>query len=206
MNNTEVIKKSNMKISQSLLIFIHTNKTAVECKDEVVEWFLKCITPLAELQCKGDNGQCDLKIISTIKDNDYVDVNGDGDIIHNTIIIALQNGQIHDLMDNLHDEDDIIILDENPISNNLLKADDILHYLDNEPKCITKYGVSGVSTKCMKLYWGEMIDKESSCFDIPGDGFMIHRMWLYDINAGWNDIREMSYDFGWKNYNPRKVA
>ena len=63
------MKKSNGVNSQSLLIFIHTNKTAKDCESEVVKWFLNCLTPMAQSICEK-NYQCDFKIISNIQDND----------------------------------------------------------------------------------------------------------------------------------------
>ena len=195
---SNLIKKSNGKESQSMLIFIHTNKTAKDCHDQVIQWFLKCITPLANLQCK-ENHQCNLNIISNIQDNDYFD--DEEKEKKNTIVIALQNGQtLGPLLSSVQDEDNIIIIDEEP-KNYLLKADDILNYLNNEPEYITKYGVSAVSTKCIKNYWSDMISEEPNCFDIPGKGFMLHTQWVFTGEI-WGDVRETSYNFGWENYNP----
>ena len=63
---------------------------------------------------------------------------------------------------------------------------------------MTKIGVSGVSTKCMKQYWSEMINDEPNYFDIAGKGYMQHPMWMY--NNEWFDVREQSFNFGWENY------
>jgi len=197
--SSSIIKKSNSKESQSILLFIYTNKTAVDCEDEVVKWFLKCITPLSESICKT-NYQCDFNVISNIEDNDYKDE--ENKTINNKIIIALQNGQYDGPMySRILDKDNLIIIDEKSTSNNL-KADNILKLLDNEPECITKIGISAVSNKCMSQYWEEMISKIPNTLDIAGKGYMIHPMWKYNCSE-WYNIREKSFNFGWENYNPK---
>ena len=189
------MKKSNGVNSQSLLIFIHTNKTAKDCESEVVKWFLNCLTPLVNSICEKSY-QCDFKIISNIQDNNYLD-EGDNKT-YNKIVIALQNGQQPDAFDSVYDDEDLIIIDEEP-KKKILNPDDILNLLKEEPEYVTKIGVSGVSTKCMKQYWSEMINDEPDIFDIPGKGYMQHPMWMYMGNE-WRCIRETSYNFGWENY------
>lgn len=190
-----IMKKSNGVNSQSLLIFIHTNDTAEDCKSEVVKWFLNCLTPLAKSICET-NYQCDFKIISNIQDNDRFDE--DDNKTYNKIVIALQNGQQPDAFDSVRDDEDLIIIDEEP-NNYILNSDEILNLLKEEPECVTKIGVSGVSTKCMKQYWREMISNEPNYFDIAGQGYMQHPMWMYNDNE-WFSIREKSFNFGWENY------
>ena len=192
------MKKSNGVNSQSLLIFIHTNDTAKDCESEVVKWFLNCLTPMAQSICEK-NYQCDFKIISNILYNDYIDE--DNDKTYNKIVIALQNGQQSDALDLLDYDanNELIIIDEEELSNRkILNPDEILNLLKEEPECVTKIGVSGVSTKCMKQYWSEMISDEPNAFDIAGKGYMQHPMWMY--NNEWFDVREQSFNFGWENY------
>lgn len=190
------MKKSNGVNSQSLLIFIHTNKTAKDCESGVVKWFLNCLTPLTE-SISNKCGQCDFKIISNIQDNDHF--NEDDNKTYNKIVIALQNGQqLGPIFDNIQDDEGLIIIDEEP-KKNILNPTDILNLLTEESECITKIGVSGVSTKCMKQYWSEMINIESNTFDISGQGYMQHPMWMYMGNE-WGCVREQSYNFGWENY------
>jgi len=186
------MKKSNGVNSPSLLIFIHTNKTAKHCESEVVKWFLNCITPMAQSIC-DKNYQCDFNIISNIQDNDYLDE--DNNKTYNKIVIALQNGQQPDAFDSINDEDELIIIDENP-KKNILNPDEILNLLKEAPEFVKKIGVSGVSTKCMKQYWGEMISEEPNTFCIAGEGYMKHPMWMYQLNE-WFNIRETSFNFGW---------
>ena len=190
------MKKSNGVNSQSLLIFIHTNKTAKDCESGVVKWFLNCLTPLTE-SISNKCGQCDFKIISNIQDNDHF--NEDDNKTYNKIVIALQNGQqLGPIFDNIQDDEGLIIIDEEP-KKNILNPTDILNLLTEESECITKIGVSGVSTKCMKQYWSEMINIEPNTFDIAGQGYMLHPMWMYMGNE-WGCVREQSYNFGWENY------
>tara|TARA_B100000902_G_C26852214_1_gene688800 strand:- start:69 stop:641 length:573 start_codon:yes stop_codon:yes gene_type:complete len=189
------MKKSNGVNSQSLLIFIHTNKTAKDCDSEVVKWFLNCLTPWAE-STSNKCGQCDFNIISNIKDNDYFDE--DDKKTYNKIVIALQNGQQPDAFNSVRDDEDLIIIDEEP-KNYILNPAEILNLLKEEPEYVTKIGVSGVSTKCMKQYWSEMINDEPDIFDIPGKGYMQHPMWMY-IGNGWAGVRERSFNFGWDEY------
>ena len=188
------MKKSNGVNSQSILIFIHTNKTAEDCESDVVKWFLNCLTPLTK-SISNKCGQCDFKIISNIQNNDYLDENK----TYNKIVIALQNGQqLGPIFDSIHDDGDLIIIDEES-KKNILNPDDILNLLKEEPECVTKIGVSGVSTKCMKQYWSEMVSEEPGIFDIAGQGYMQHPMWMY-IGNGWGCVREQSFNFGWENY------
>ena len=189
------MKKSNGVNSQSLLIFIHTNKTAKDCDSEVVKWFLNCLTPWAE-STSNKCGQCDFNIISNIKDNDYFDE--DDKKTYNKVVIALQNGQQPDAFNSVRDDEDLIIIDEEP-KNYILNPSEILNLLKEEPEYVTKIGVSGVSTKCMKQYWSEMINDEPDIFDIPGKGYMQHPMWMY-IGNGWAGVRERSFNFGWDEY------
>jgi len=190
------MKKSNEVNSQSLLIFIHTNKTAKDCEKEVVQWFLNCLTPLAK-SIEKNNYQCDFNIISNVQDNDYLDED-DGNI-SNKIVIALQNGQqLGPIFDSIFDNDGLIIIDEEPKENNL-NPTDILNLLKEEPECIKKIGVSGVSEKCIKQFWSDMISESPNSFDIAGKGYMLHPMWMYN-NDEWFDVREKSFNFGWENY------
>ena len=187
------MKKSNGVNSQSLLIFIHTNKTALDCESEVVKWFLNCLSPIAE-SISNKYGRCDFNIISNIQDNDYFD---DPKKTNNKIVIALQNWYVPDAFCSECDDDDLIIIDEE-YKKYILNPLDILNLLKEEPKYMTKIGVSGVSTKCMKQYWNEMISDDSDIFKI-GQGYMQHPMWIF--NSGkWVDVREQSFNFGWGNY------
>jgi hypothetical protein len=189
------MKKSNGVNSQSLLIFIYTNDTAEDCESEVVKWFLNCLTPMAQSMCKKSY-QCDLKIISNVQHNDYLDE--DDNKTYNKIVIALQNGQQSDAFDSILDDEDLIIIDEEP-KKNILNPDDILNLLKEEPECVANIGVSGVSTKCMKQYWSEMINVKPKSFDIAGQGYMQHPMWMY-LGNEWGFVREQSYNFGWGIY------
>lgn len=188
--------KSNDIKSQSFIFFIHTNKTATDCESDVVKWFLNCLTPMAQSICKKSY-QCDFNIISNIKDNDYIDE--DDNKTYNKIVIALQNGQqLGPIFDSILDDEGLIIIDEEP-NKNILDPDEILNLLKNKPDFITKIGVSGVSTKCMKQYWSEMISESTNTFDISGKGFMQHPMWMFNDNE-WFTVREQSFNFGWENY------
>lgn len=189
------MKKSNGVNSQSLLIFVHTNRTAKDCELEVVKWFLNCITPMAE-SIFNKCGRCDFNIISNIQDNDYFDED-DPKKTDNKIVIALQNWLVPDAFCSECDDEDLIIIDEE-YKKNILDPDDILNLLKEEPECVTKIGISGVSTKCMKQYWSEMISDESEIF-IAGQGYMQHPMWIF-IGDKWVDVREKSFNFGWENY------
>ena len=188
----EIIKKSNGKESPSLLIFIYTNKTAVDCQEEVVQWFLKCLTPLCE-KIRQKYSDCDFNIISNVQNNNYEE---EDKTISNKIVIALQNGGVLNGFYSKVDEEDIIILDEKPKHYNL-KGNYILNLLKNEPYCITKLGVSSVSIDCMKDYWTDMVIKKPSYFDISGKGYMVHPMWMYFKDIEWGCIRERSCNFGW---------
>ena len=90
---------------------------------------------------------------------------------------------------------------------------DILLHFHTPPTCIRTVGISGVSMRCLRDEWAEMISTEPDSFDRPGKGYMTHPMYtlpgrMQDGTLGtcFSDAcvrREMSFSFGWENYPPR---
>ena len=91
-----------------------------------------------------------------------------------------------------------------------LLPQEIMDCLIQEPGFIMKIGVSAVSSEVMMQWWEEMILTEPNMFDVAGEGYMVHPMWMKyteeqirtpnHIWGCWSYIREMSYNFGWKGY------
>ena len=66
-----------------------------------------------------------------------------------------------------------------------------------------KIGVSAVHQGVMQDYWADMISPVQDLFDVPGKGYMVHPMWMKFNDVEWSDIRETSFNFGWRGYNER---
>ena len=90
------------------------------------------------------------------------------------------------------------------LSSQLLPQE-IMDCLIQVPIFINKIGISTVFSEVMKEWWQEMISTEPNLFDVAGKGSMIHPMWRkwasHSENSewgNWSNIRETSYNFGWK--------
>ncbi len=62
-------------------------------------------------------------------------------------------------------------------------------------------GISAVSDEFMQVLWREIIAKNPNTHAGRGGGYMVHPMWMR-FGDVWQDVREQSCEFGWKNYNP----
>lgn len=80
----------------------------------------------------------------------------------------------------------------------------VLDHFINPPAYVRTVGVSGVSEKCLQTEWTDMISTCPDRYDRPGEGEMMHPMYILPERRQFNGtevfvIREMSFNFGWKN-------
>lgn len=88
----------------------------------------------------------------------------------------------------------------------------ILEHLHSAPTYIHRIGVSGVSERCLREQWWEIISPDTDGFDRKGKGYMQHPMWtlvekdqdgtLGTDYASAPCMREQSYRFQWDCYPP----
>ena len=72
---------------------------------------------------------------------------------------------------------------------------------------VEQVGINGVEEKCLSTEWWEIIRSDGhSCFDHPGKGYMVHRMYQVGMDDNYPEypfsVREQYFSFGWQNYNP----
>ncbi len=85
----------------------------------------------------------------------------------------------------------------------------VLAHFHTPPAFIRTVGISGVSERCLRDEWTEMISENPNRFSRAGKGYMVHPMYtLMDQAQHHRGVelphtrREMSFRFGWKNYPP----
>jgi len=73
---------------------------------------------------------------------------------------------------------------------------------------VNRIGVSAISSDVMMQWWAEMISTEPNHLDVAGKGYHVHPMWTklqvgHRSNTKWGswvNVRETSFNFGWKGY------
>ena len=84
----------------------------------------------------------------------------------------------------------------------------VLAHFHTPPAFIRTVGISGVSERCLRDEWTEMIREDPTRFSRAGKGYMVHPMYTLPDQAQHGTIpymatrREMSFNFGWENYPP----
>lgn len=192
---------SNKKSNELILIF-DLDKTAKDVHNELIQWLLKCLDTISYKV--EEFGQYEWNIISQIKDNDYdndddIDYKEENGRLINSIMVAIH---INDSEYNIN-SDFTIPYDNTP--DIVLSPQEIADCLINEPSFVKNIGVSAVSSETMMFWWEEMISTEPNSLDTPGKGYMVHPMWIKFPDGSWCDIREQSFNFGWKGYLPKKI-
>ena len=196
--------------SNELLVVFGLTKSAQEVADEgdLVQWFLKCLDSISERVFDGHN--YNWNIISQVAYENFDDAEPDGPpIILNRIVFAIHIGEGPSEMD--YTDDSCTLVPFEPLPSHTLVPKEVMDCLVGEPSFVNRIGVSAVSSEVMASWWCEMISKETSHMDKPGLGYMRHRMWMKftDRQCGnphkeygtWVSVREMSFNFGWKNYD-----
>ena len=198
------------KKSNELILIFDLDKTAEEVHDELLQWLFRCLDTISHKVERY--GQYEWNIISGIKNNDYEDdsVEFSNDIsesckskIVNSIMVAIH---ITNVEDGISDNFTIPFCDTPDI---VLSPQEIVDCLINEPNFVKNIGVSAVSSEIMMSWWRDIISKEPNRLDVAGKGYMVHPMWRKGAPADslwgdWSDVREMSFNFGWKGYSPEE--
>jgi len=193
---------SNKKQSGNIVIRVNTAETAEKCETEVVAWILECLSDKRFDNVTDDMEQFLWNIVVGTQHNDD-DPEDDG-VLKNQLVVAIHLMQHESwiLYRQKMDDCELVTLDESPPIKELT-ADEVLHSLTFEPKCVNGIGVSAVSNNYMAELWEEIISKERNTMSGSGKGYMVHPMWQrFNENVGWQTIREKSFNFGWKNYHP----
>ena len=185
-------KKTNgSKSSNEIIIKFETNEQASIIHIELLNWLFKCLDTISYKVYDGE--QYHWNIISQIKDDNYnvLELNE----IKNSIIVAIH---ITDFSYMSFNDELTLSYDYNP--DYKLTPKEIIDCLKEEPEFIKKIGVSAVSSEVMMKWWKDMISLDPNYFDICGNGPMKHPMWIKN-KENWYDIREMSFNFQWRNYD-----
>ena len=204
------IVNGNKKSNELILIF-KLNETATNVKDKLMQWLFRCLDTISDKVFDGH--QYNWNIISQIKANDYEDYNdlddkGTYSKLTNTIMVAIHIPD--DSWMSFNNDELTIPYNYSPSISSCLLPQDIMDCLIKEPVFIKEIGVSAVSSEVMMQWWEEMISTEPDLFDVAGKGYMVHPQWLKNNDNSksdewgtWFDVREQSFNFGWKGYMVR---
>lgn len=192
-DKTFLTLNGNKKSNEIILIF-ELNQTSSSVHDKLMRWLFKCLDAISYKVFFCDQYQWN--IISQIKQNNAKSnkVNYDTNII----VVAIH---ITDAWkDTLIHEELIVSFDDTPSRMSAMLPREVADCLIQHPIFIDKIGISTVSSDVMMKWWKDMISTESEVFKINGKGYMVHPMWIKTPEE-WKNVREQSYNFGWKGYN-----
>ena len=199
--------RTNGKSSSNLQIIIRTQHLPSLCQNEAVGWVLRCLEDRRLEYAKDEIGQYPWKVVSNVVNEEEAPREDEGGVIlYPELVVAIRIGQVRDAY--LHhacDKDALVVLDENPPCPELEVSADIFKEIVKDvppPPFITAVGISAVSDDFMMALWSEIISEVPNTLDGKGKGYMVHPMWIRIPDAEWLDIREQSFNFGWKGYNP----
>lgn len=202
--------RTNGKTSSNLRIIIRTQHLPSSCQDEAVQWVLRCLEDRRLEYATDEFGQYPWNVVSNVvNEKEAPEHEEDGypldPPIYPELVVAIRIGQARDALSHHGcDEDHLVVLDENPPCPELQVNSDIFKEIVKDvppPLFITAVGISAVSDEFMMMLWSEIIAEEPNTLDGKGKGYMVHPMWMRFADHGWNDIREQSFNFGWKGYN-----
>lgn len=199
--------RTNGKSSSNLQIIIRTQHLPSLCQDEAVGWVLRCLEDRLLEYTKDALGQYPWNVVSNVVNEEEAPKHEeDGFPLYPELVVAIRIGQVRDAyMGHARDEDHLVVLDENPPCPELEVDADIFKEIVKDvppPPFITAVGISAVSDEFMMVLWSEIIAEEPNTLDGKGKGYMVHPMWRHFGDHGWHDVREQSFNFGWKGYNP----
>ena len=188
-------KINGTKSSNEIIINFETNQRASTVHQQLLNWLFKCLDTISHKVYDKELEQYHWNIISQILDDNCNDIKLNK--IKNSIIVAIH---ITDSSDEMSFNNDGLTLSYDYNPEYKLTPKEIMDCLTTEPEFIKKIGISAVSSEVMMEWWKDMISLEPNYFDICGNGPMKHPMWR-KFNDFWSSIREMSFNFQWKNYN-----
>ena len=188
------IKKSNGKKGNNFIIICKYKARGTKPRvKEIYKWLFSCLDNIKH-PAVWDGCQYDWNIIlDTYGHEDEVTAGGSEE---NYVYFYIHTSNRRD--GPMDEENLIYVCEEAPIIE--MSADYILEHIGNEPEYIVGIGVSAVSNEFMATEWWDIIDEQQ--------GYMRRPMWNRwngvpgKDDFGWSSIREKSFKFGWKNYQP----
>ena len=200
--------RTNGKTSSNIRIIIRTQLLPSSCQKEAVQWVQSCLEHRRLEYVKQDVDNYPWYVVSNVaKEQEGPVVDANGNTSYPEIVVAIRIGwNEHVFVKHESDEEELIVLDENPPCPSMEVDADVFKEIIKEvppPPFITAVGVSAVSDEFMMALWEEIISTNPETLDGRGEGHMLHRMWVRRGQPpGWVDMREQSCMFGWKGYNP----
>jgi hypothetical protein len=207
--------RTNGKSSSNLRVIIRTQNLPSSCQKEAVRWVLRCLEDRRLEYAKDEFGQYPWNVVSNVvneldalkyeTDDGYEKEVPD----YPELVVAIRVGQVRDAYSHHGcDEDQLVVLDENPPCPELEVDADIFKEIVKDvppPPFITAVGISAVSDEFMMTLWSEIIaGKDSNSLD--GNAYM--GMWKrfkgvgpHELWGEWNDVVDDSWNFGWKGYD-----
>ena len=202
--------RTNGKTSSNLRFIIRTQHLPSACQNDVVQWVLRCLEDRRLEYAKDECGQYPWNVVSNVVNEEeapkpeHDEEDGRGGI-YPELVVAIRIGRVRNAcMDHGCDEDELVVLDENPPCPELEVNADIFKEIVKDvppPPFITAVGISAVSDEFMMALWSEIIAENPNTLDGKGKGYMVHPMWTRMPDKEWVCVREQSFRFGWKDYN-----
>ena len=189
------IKKSNGKKGNNFIIICkYKGKDTKSTIKKIYEWLFSCLNNIRH-PAVWDGHQFYWNIILN-----YYGAPGEDEDKNeeNSVYFYIHTSKRREGMDA---EGLIYEMEDEPFIE--MSANYILEHIGYEPENIVGVGISAVSNEFMAKQWWEEIEGR--------EGFMIRPMWNRWAGVsgkdgwGWSDIREKSFNFGWKNYPPAEI-
>ena len=188
MSCTKITNSFSKKSNEFILVF-KVNETASEVLPQLRKWLFQCLDILSHKVMDFQNHPA-WRIIFRVYKKHLI-----------FAAIHLHDNDYSPLLINL----ELTINYNIPEPRHQLLVADIEKCLIDIPKFIEHIGISAVSSDVMMKWWEQMISKSNEKFEGDGRGFMVHPMFqTLNDDKGWFDVREQSFNFGWKGYNPQK--
>lgn len=194
--------RTNGKSSSNLRVIIRTQHLPSSCQDEAVRWVLRCLEDRRLEYAKDENGQYPWYVVSNVVHEREAPEHDDDISIYPELVVAIRIGEIaNEYLHHACDKDELVVLDENPPCPEV-NADIFKEIVKDvpPPPFITAVGISAVSDEFMMKLWSEIIAEKPYTLEGKGKGWMAHPMWIRMLDAEWLDVRERSFNFGWKGY------
>jgi len=177
--------------SNEIILLFGLNEKCSDVHDELLQWLFRCLDTISHKVFDGH--QYTWNIISQIKDDNYQDEDDEETKKINTIMVAIH--VTHDTLMTFNN--DGITVPFKYVASKTLSPQEIMNCLVSEPIFIQKIGVNTVSCEVMMKWWKEMISTEQNYFDMAGEGYMTHPMWIKGNRGEWFTVLERSFNFGW---------
>jgi hypothetical protein len=190
----------NGVVSNDICIQVETATTAAVHVSAIAAWVARVVSQRFPVHtCSYPH----MVVAGTL----HSDCKDDSGKLQNTVLVAVHQSEEQNMPGSVfHNStyEGLVVTSEAKRSPPVLCAKEFTDALEgdaNQPSDITALGVSGVSEAYQREVWSEIISTERNWMDGSGKGYMVHPMFMCDERSGVFDIREMSFNFGWENYN-----